>query len=410
MPHSSFFILELEFVRDQGHIYFSLLLRLPSTHVLLLNNMKMKQHRHSRQTNSSSSKEMLLLEVALLLTSQISGAFQPAAISIIPRTSRHIVIAIPPPSSAGQNFINTNPDQANTNGIILKYNRLSTSPVAPSFTSLSLFGKFGKGSNGDKVPDDNEVDDDANANTKSFLKVAVPSFIAGGVATLGFLFLPLLADYNDAFNGGTINNSFPTSEGMNKINAENKNVNNVNQPVILFETILNDLNDAYVDKVDVQKLFETGVKAMTASLDPYTEFESRLEAKSLEESVTGKYGGVGLVIRGGTNSMLMQEDEDSVSEDNSVVSGSSNSEMIGSPTSSDKPISISSPPVAVRQDSGRMNSVEKKTSNKDDDVDVDEIERKRARKKSMEDGIRVVSAFEGKSSVCIWLIGFVTMV
>ena len=99
-----------------------------------------------------------------------------------------------------------------------------------------------------------------------------------------------------------------------------------------------------------------------------------------------------------------------MSEDNTVVSGSSNSEMIGSPTSSDKPISISSPPVAVRQDSGRMNSVEKKTSNKDDDVDVDEIERRRARKKSMEDGIRVVSAFEGKSSVCIWLIGFVTMV
>ena len=369
----------------------------------------MKQHR--RQTNSSSSKEILLFEGALLLVSQISGAFQPAAISIIPRTSRHIVIAIPPSSSAGQNFINTHPDQANTYGIILKYNRLSTSPVAPSSTSLLLFGKFGKGSNDDKVPDDNEVDDDdANANTKSFLKVAVPSFIAGGVATLGFLFLPLLADYNDAFNGGTINNSFPTSEGVNKINAENKNVNNVNQPVILFETILNDLNDAYVDKVDVQKLFETGVKAMTASLDPYTEFESRLEAKSLEESVTGKYGGVGLVIRGGTNSMLMQEDEDSVSEDNSVVSGSSNSEMIGSPTSSDKPISISSPPVAVRQDSGRMNSVEKKTSNKDDDVDVDEIERRRARKKSMEDGIRVVSAFEGKSSVCIWLIGFVTMV
>lgn len=346
---------------------------------------------------------MLLLETLLLVSQMSAGfAFEPTPISIIPsrpRIDRQIVIAPPRALSAHRKLINTHND---VNSCLLKHSHISSST---SSTSLFLFGKFGK-DNGDKVTDDDQnveeatPADDANANIRSFLKVALPSFLAGGIATLGFLFLPLLADYHDAFNGGSINNNFQSSEGMSKVAAENKNVNNVNQPVILFETILNDLNDAYVDKVDVQKLFETGVKAMTASLDPYTEFESRLEARELEESVTGKYGGVGLVIRGGTNLKLLSEEEDVSSEEKPIVGGSSKEEMIESPSTSDKPLSISSPPVAVRQnDGGRVNKLEKKATDKDEDVDLDEIERKRARKKSMEDGIRVVSAFEGMMTV-----------
>jgi hypothetical protein len=353
----------------------------------------MKQH--SRQSDSSSSKEMILF-MTLLLISHMSAcvAFRPSTISVIPRIARQkIAIAPPRPSSAERKLINI--DHHNINGEVLKYSPLSASPASFSSTSMSLFGKFGKG-NGDKVTDEDDenidVDnaaDNANTSTNSFLKVALPSFIAGGVATLGFLFLPLLSDYNDAFNGGTSNN-LSSSDGTSKINVGNKSVNNVNQPVILFETILNDLNDAYVDNVDVQKLFETGVKAMTASLDPYTEFESRLEAKELEESVTGKYGGVGLVIRGGTNLKLLQEDEDI-----SIVGGSDKEEN----KMPYKPNSISSPPVAARREINRVNELGKKTANKDDEIDVDEIERKRARKKSMEEGIRVVSAFEGELNV-----------
>lgn len=131
--------------------------------------------------------------------------------------------------------------------------------------------------------------------------------------------------------------------------------NNINQPVILFETILNDLNEAYVDDVDIQKLFETGVKAMTSSLDPYTEFESRQEARDLEESVSGMYGGVGLVIRGST---LTAEAQDMILE-------------------------------PVQDDANRDN--DKPIVKNDDDIAAI----KRRRQKTMDDGIRVVSAFEG---------------
>jgi hypothetical protein len=75
-------------------------------------------------------------------------------------------------------------------------------------------------------------------------------------------------------------------------------VETLNQPVTLFETILSDLEMAYVDKVDTNKLFETGVSAMLRSLDPYTEFESAKEATAMTESIVGRYAGVGLVITG----------------------------------------------------------------------------------------------------------------
>lgn len=235
----------------------------------------------------------------------------------------------------------------------------------------------------------NDTDEDNSNNNNIFtkvwptLKIALPSFLVGGVATLSFLLLPLLSDYHDAFGGETNNfyNTDSTSQtassgGGDK--SKGNNINNVNQPVILFETILNDLNDAYVDDVDIQKLFETGVKAMTASLDPYTEFESRTEAADMEEMVTGRYGGVGLVIRGGTN--LADASDDIALEQVGTQSSSSSSSSSGDKNNK-QPKNASKPPVAVKYS--------------DEEEDLDIIERKRARKRSMEDGVRVVSAFEG---------------
>ena len=70
----------------------------------------------------------------------------------------------------------------------------------------------------------------------------------------------------------------------------------ITAPVILFQNILLDLENDYVDRVDPEKLFKTGVKAMLQSLDPYTEFEDLKGAREMRESVSGRYGGVGLVI------------------------------------------------------------------------------------------------------------------
>jgi C-terminal processing protease CtpA/Prc len=68
--------------------------------------------------------------------------------------------------------------------------------------------------------------------------------------------------------------------------------------------------------VDTQKLFETGVTAMLRSLDPYTEFEGKSEAVAMQESVAGKYAGVGLVISGPNSRQMellnsLDDDDDS---------------------------------------------------------------------------------------------------
>ena len=49
---------------------------------------------------------------------------------------------------------------------------------------------------------------------------------------------------------------------------------NVQDKVQVFAEILNDINAAYVDPLDLDKITETGFNAMLQSLDPYTEFEN----------------------------------------------------------------------------------------------------------------------------------------
>ena len=63
-----------------------------------------------------------------------------------------------------------------------------------------------------------------------------------------------------------------------------------------FYEILKDLDTAYVDVVDIDKLSETAFQSMLTSLDPYTEFENVKVADEMKVMTFGNYGGVGLVI------------------------------------------------------------------------------------------------------------------
>jgi C-terminal peptidase prc len=65
---------------------------------------------------------------------------------------------------------------------------------------------------------------------------------------------------------------------------------------LLFGEVLRDLEEGYVDKVDTEKLFETAVEAMTASLDPYTEFETQKVSEDNNIRYNGRYAGVGMGI------------------------------------------------------------------------------------------------------------------
>eukprot|EP00557_Chaetoceros_sp_GSL56_P006788 CAMPEP_0176494668 /NCGR_PEP_ID=MMETSP0200_2-20121128/10232_1 /TAXON_ID=947934 /ORGANISM="Chaetoceros sp., Strain GSL56" /LENGTH=804 /DNA_ID=CAMNT_0017892467 /DNA_START=3205 /DNA_END=5616 /DNA_ORIENTATION=+ len=195
------------------------------------------------------------------------------------------------------------------------------------------------------------------------LRVAIASFTVGAVFALTVVFVPV---YNS--------------------------VDKMSEPVTLFETILTDLDQGYVDDVDTRKLFETGVSAMLKSLDPYTEFEGKQEASDLNESVTGKYGGIGLVISG-TN----------------IPPKPSMSSSIKSITS-DKVNNNKILPNEAMNDNMRLLDDDTIALDDDDDDDGDLLEgfgmssqalsqkrrdEQKAYEKAVERGIRVVNAFEG---------------
>lgn len=346
-------------------------------------NAPMTKSLPSMRSSSRTSTRRRGIGQGILLAS-LSLLTAPAALAF--RSSTHHHAPIKSRQSAETKIINNGSSDRNQQ-LKFKSRRMSSH----STTSLYFFNFNKKDEEEEPIIEEETEEDEETFMTKSvsFLKVAFPSFLAGTAVTLGVLFLPLLSDYYDAFDPTSENFYNNKGDGNSKMASNGAktsvgNMNNVNQPVILFETILNDLNDAYVDDVDIQKLFETGVKAMTSSLDPYTEFESRVEAKEMEEMVSGKYGGVGLVIRGVQN----LGDEEIVLENTVEKIEASPSSSDSSSKINEKPsIDTTTPPVAVKDTN--------KAGDDDEEEDIEVTQRRRARKKSMEDGIRVVSAFEG---------------
>lgn len=53
----------------------------------------------------------------------------------------------------------------------------------------------------------------------------------------------------------------------------------------------------YVEEVDAEKLMRKGINGMLASLDPYTKYRSKPEAEEFKSALSGKFGGIGLVLR-----------------------------------------------------------------------------------------------------------------
>ena len=65
----------------------------------------------------------------------------------------------------------------------------------------------------------------------------------------------------------------------------------------VFNAIYKNLDLMYVDTLDADEVIENGIKAMLGSLDPYTTYYPESEQKELKRMLTGKYAGVGALIR-----------------------------------------------------------------------------------------------------------------
>lgn len=65
----------------------------------------------------------------------------------------------------------------------------------------------------------------------------------------------------------------------------------------LFFNVYNSVVLNYVDTVNTEKAIKTAIKAMFSELDPYTEYYDAEDSKEFLISVSGKYGGLGSIIR-----------------------------------------------------------------------------------------------------------------
>lgn len=75
----------------------------------------------------------------------------------------------------------------------------------------------------------------------------------------------------------------------------------------ILVNIFRDINLYYVDETDPDKLLQDAANGMTSQLDPYTEYMAAKEMEDFTVITSGKYGGIGAVIRKKGDYVLIAE-------------------------------------------------------------------------------------------------------
>lgn len=81
----------------------------------------------------------------------------------------------------------------------------------------------------------------------------------------------------------------------------------VSKNLDIYATLFRELNTYYVDPIEPGRLVKTGLDAMLADLDPYTNYITESDAEEYEFQTTGKYGGVGASLRTESDDILVGE-------------------------------------------------------------------------------------------------------
>ena len=65
----------------------------------------------------------------------------------------------------------------------------------------------------------------------------------------------------------------------------------------IFHSVFRELDMLYVDTINITEVIDGGINAMVSKLDPYTVYYPEEEDEDLKMMMTGKYAGVGAIIR-----------------------------------------------------------------------------------------------------------------
>jgi carboxyl-terminal processing protease len=95
--------------------------------------------------------------------------------------------------------------------------------------------------------------------------------------------------------------------GLFSFNNPNERYFEITRNLDIFSTLFKEVNAYYVDEVNPNQLIKTGIDAMLASLDPYTNYIPEDDIEDYRTMTTGQYGGIGAIIgnRSGKNLIMM---------------------------------------------------------------------------------------------------------
>lgn len=75
----------------------------------------------------------------------------------------------------------------------------------------------------------------------------------------------------------------------------------------IFLSLLKEINTFYVDEIDPDKVIKSGIDNMLKTLDPYTVYYPESEIDELSFMTSGKYGGIGSLVRSNGDFVIVSE-------------------------------------------------------------------------------------------------------
>ena len=65
----------------------------------------------------------------------------------------------------------------------------------------------------------------------------------------------------------------------------------------IMVNLMHAISTQYVDEVNADEMMQNGAEGITSKLDPYTDFIPEKDMPDFEAMTTGRYGGIGALIR-----------------------------------------------------------------------------------------------------------------
>ena len=75
----------------------------------------------------------------------------------------------------------------------------------------------------------------------------------------------------------------------------------------IFYSLIREINTFYVDEIDPDKMIKTGIDNMLKTLDPYTVFYPESNIDEIEFMTSGRYGGIGSLVRKNGDYVVISE-------------------------------------------------------------------------------------------------------